>query len=167
MEVCALSLGSNVGDGRARLRAALRDLARLPRTRVLRVSPLLRSSPVGVRGQRDYLNCCALVRTGLSPAGLLVEAKRLEARAGRRPGPRWRPRALDIDVLFYGRRRLRGPWLEVPHPRALERRFVLEGLAALRPGWRPPVAPARTLRAWRARLNDSSQNVTVVKPPAR
>lgn len=158
---CLLSLGSNRGDRARVLRRVLAALARLPRTRLLRASPLYASSPVGARGQREYLNCCAWTRTRLSPMGLLLELKRLEAAAGRRPAARWAPRPLDIDLLFYGDRRLRRRLLVVPHPLALRRRFVLEPLCALRPGWVPPARPRRSLREWLRRLNAPSQNVRI------
>ena len=80
--------------------------------------------------------------------GLLIELKRLEALRGRRPGPRWGPRPLDCDLLFYGAARIKTAHLEVPHPRALSRRFVLEPLAELRPRWVPPAAPRKTLSVW-------------------
>lgn len=155
-----MSLGSNSGPRGRHLAWALRELGRLRLTRLRRVSRLLETSPVGVRGQRPYLNCCAALETALSPMGLLIALKTLEARRGRRPGARWGPRPLDIDILYYGNKRVRTPWLEVPHPRALRRRFVLEGLAQLRP-WRPlPRARGRTARAALAALKAPSQNVT-------
>lgn len=126
--LCAVALGSNRGDRAAHLRFALKALDRLPGTRVLRRSTFHRTAPVGPP-QPAYLNAAALIRTRLSPMGLLVELKRLEALRGRRPGPRWGPRPLDLDILSYGRRRLRTPWLAVPHPLARRRRFVQEPLA--------------------------------------
>ncbi|MBI4425222.1 MAG: 2-amino-4-hydroxy-6-hydroxymethyldihydropteridine diphosphokinase [Elusimicrobia bacterium] len=162
-----LSLGSNLGRPRERLAWALRELDRLPSTRLVRASRVLRSSPVGAPGQPDFLNRCALVATRLSPMGLLAELKRLEGVAGRRPGPRWGPRPLDIDIVFYGRERIASRLLRVPHPRAAERRFVLEGLAELSPGFRPPWRPRRPLGAWLARLNDPSQNVNVYRRSRR
>jgi 2-amino-4-hydroxy-6-hydroxymethyldihydropteridine diphosphokinase len=128
-----VALGSNLGPRARRIDAAVRALSRLPRTRLLAVSPLYESAAVGGPPQPRYLNAVARLRTALSPLALLVWLKRLEARAGRRPGPRWGPRPLDCDLLFYGRLRLRDRLLELPHPRALERSFVLRPLADLRP----------------------------------
>ena len=156
---CFLSLGSNEGGAQARVRRGLRELARLPRTRLVAASRVCRSAPVGAPGQEDYRNAAARVRTDLSPMGLLAELKRVEARCGRRPGPRWGPRPLDIDILFYGHERLSTPWLELPHPRALSRRFVLAPLAELAPGWVPPVRPRRTVRQWLARLSPRGQMI--------
>lgn len=124
MTRAVLALGSNRGDRRTHLRWALRELARLPRTRLLRASSFHETEAVGPGRQRRYLNAAALVETGLSPMGLLVELKRLEAARGRRPGPRWGPRTLDLDIVSYGRLRLRTRWLALPHPRARSRDFV-------------------------------------------
>lgn len=95
----------------------------------------------------------------MTPMGLLVECKRLEAAAGRKPGLRWGPRPLDIDIISYGRRRLRTRWLEIPHPRAMERAFVLAPLADIAPGWKPAgkISAARLLR----RLNPGPGTVKI------
>ena len=128
---CFIGLGSNLGDRKAHLVFAFKSLARLARTRLVRRSSIHETSPIGPP-QPKYLNAVARIETALSPMGLLIELKRLEAARGRRPGPRWGPRPLDLDILFYGRERLRTLWLELPHPLALERSFVLEPLAELR-----------------------------------
>lgn len=132
-----LSLGSNVGDRQAHLRRGLRALGRLPRTRLLKASRLYETSPYGVTGQRAYINAAASLLTGLSPMGLLVHLKSIEAEEGRRTLRRWAPRPLDIDILFYGRLKLKNPFLTVPHPGALQRRFVLAPLAEIAPRFRP------------------------------
>ena len=144
---CLIGLGSNLGDRGSHLSFALKALISLPRTRLVRRSSFRRTAPVGPP-QPDYLNGAAWIRTGLSPMGLLVELKRIEALRGRRPGRRWGPRTLDCDLLFYGGLRVKTAFLEVPHPRALRRPFVLEPLAELRPSWSPPAVPRKTLSAW-------------------
>lgn len=144
---CLLLLGGNMGDRRAKLRAAERGLASLRGTRLLRRSRLYETAPVGP-SSRPFLNRVVEVETALSPMGLLVEAKRLEAEAGRRPGRRWGARPLDVDVLSFGARRIRTRWLAVPHPLILARAFVLAPLCDLAPRWRPDgrVTAARRLR---------------------
>jgi len=141
-----LSLGSNQGDRLKNLLSGLRAIDRLPGTRVVRVSRVYETAPVGGPRQRDYLNLCAAIRTRLSPMGLLAHLKRVEASLGRKPGRRRAPRPFDADILFHGRRRLRTPFLTVPHPEISRRRFVVIPLAEL----------GRS-----ARLNGSGQNVTV------
>lgn len=148
-----VALGSNVGDRLRSLRLARARLSGLPATRVLRASSVYESAPVGPGRQGPYLNAVVLVETGLRPLSLLVELKRLEGRAGRRPGRRWGPRPLDLDILTYGRAALRTPLLTLPHPRARSRAFVAVPAAEVAPSWRPA---ARRLRAedvqWRSRL---------------
>ncbi|HVA65472.1 MAG TPA: 2-amino-4-hydroxy-6-hydroxymethyldihydropteridine diphosphokinase [Elusimicrobiota bacterium] len=130
-----LLLGSNQGRREEHLRRALEGLSAIAGARLLSRSRVYETKPVGPP-QRRFLNMAVRLNAPLSPMGMLIEAKRLEARAGRRPGPRWRPRPLDVDLVACRRARLRSPWLFLPHPRAAQRRFVLEPLAEIAPGWR-------------------------------
>jgi 2-amino-4-hydroxy-6-hydroxymethyldihydropteridine diphosphokinase len=134
-----LSLGSNDGVRLRSLRSAVRQLRRLPRSRLARLSSLYESSPVGAPGP-DFLNAAAEIRTKLSPMGLLVELKRIEAALGRRPSRRWSPRSVDLDIALWGRRKLRTVFLTIPHPRATARRFVVEPLSELGAALRPAAA---------------------------
>jgi pantoate--beta-alanine ligase len=128
-----LGLGANEGDREASIRTALEGLARVPGVRVLRVSALRASAHAGGGPpQPEYLNGVAEVATVLPPHALLAVCKALEAAAGRRlPAPRNQPRPLDLDLLLYGRERVDSRDLEVPHPRLLERPFVVEPLREL------------------------------------
>lgn len=139
-----LLLGSNRGDRAARLRAAVAVLRRLPGVRIRAVSRLYETAPVGP-SSAPFLNLAARVVTTRTAMGLLLEAKRLEAAAGRRPGRRWGPRPLDIDLIALGRERVRTPWLRVPHPLAAARPFALAPLAEVAGAWRPD--GRRTARA--------------------
>jgi 2-amino-4-hydroxy-6-hydroxymethyldihydropteridine diphosphokinase len=136
MSTVVLGLGSNQGDRRGHLVAALRALATLPGTGVEAVSALYESAPWGVTDQPPFLNAAAAITTGLAPHALLQAVKRIEQTAGRTAGPRWGPRPLDIDLLLYDDQRVDTPDLVIPHPRLTERRFVLAPLQDLRPGWR-------------------------------
>ncbi len=171
-----IGLGANVGDAAATLTAAVRALAALPGVGLRGVSPLYRTRPVGVAQQPDFLNAVVAldVPRGSDPAtgalGLLVALQGLERAFGRRRRRRWGPRELDLDLLVFGRHRIRVARpagarsadpsrpsvqeLVVPHPAARERLFVLAPLADLAPGLVPPgwTATVATLRdAW-ARL---------------
>ncbi|HAM35589.1 MAG TPA: 2-amino-4-hydroxy-6-hydroxymethyldihydropteridine diphosphokinase [Elusimicrobia bacterium] len=157
---CLLALGSNMGRRRAHLRRALGRLARLPGGKILARSRFFETAAVGPR-QRRYINLAVRYRTALSPMGLLVELKRLEALGGRKPGRRWGPRPLDIDIIDYGGRRLRGPWLTLPHPRAVQRAFVLAPLQDIAPQWRP--AGRATTARLLARLNPAAGTVGVAR----
>jgi 2-amino-4-hydroxy-6-hydroxymethyldihydropteridine diphosphokinase len=150
-----LLLGANLGRRRETLRRAVDRLARLPGGRVLARSRLYDTAPVGPSRKR-YLNLAVRYRTELSPMGLLVELKRLEAQAGRRPGPRWGPRPLDMDILDYAGRRLKNRWLTVPHPRAARRAFVLAPVCDIAPRWKPDgrTAAARLLERLKPSLRE-------------
>ncbi|MGQ0645762.1 MAG: 2-amino-4-hydroxy-6-hydroxymethyldihydropteridine diphosphokinase, partial [Elusimicrobiota bacterium] len=132
-----IGIGSNVGRRMDFLRRAAAALARLPRTRLARVSAVYETAALGPR-QKDFLNAAAEIRTGLAPAALLRELKKAERLLGRRRRRRWGPREIDLDILLYGRRRFASPSLRIPHPRWRERRFVLTPLADLAPGLRDP-----------------------------
>ena len=101
---------------------------------VLRVSSIYQTSPWGLEDQPDFLNCVAEVRTGLSPVGLLEHVKNVEIGMGRQPGPRYGPRLIDVDILFFGDITIDQVDLQIPHPRLHQRAFVLVPLAELEPG---------------------------------
>lgn len=130
----SLGLGSNLAHPRRQLARALRSIARLPGTRIVAVSPNYASAPVGVDDpQPDYVNSVVVVRTVLGPRALLAALHGIEHAQLRRRARRNAPRTLDIDVLLFGRRRVRLPGLTVPHPRMHERAFVLRPLADVSP----------------------------------
>lgn len=137
MQVTAyVGLGSNLGERARFLEGAVRGLAALPRTRLVRVSPWFETEPVGgPPGQGAYLNGAAELSTALAPRALLDALLALERAAGRVrvPGVANGPRTLDLDLLFHGDARVDEPGLVVPHPRIEERLFVLRPLAALAP----------------------------------
>lgn len=167
-----VGLGANVGDARGTLGAAVRSLAALPGTRLVGVSRLYVTAPVGVTDQAAFHNAVVGldVPAGPDPAtgasALLVALKNLERAFGRQERLRWGPRELDLDLLVFGRARLAiarppegqsvdparsGRLLEVPHPGAADRLFVLAPLADLAPGlvppgWRESVDTARRRR---------------------
>jgi 2-amino-4-hydroxy-6-hydroxymethyldihydropteridine diphosphokinase len=156
-----IGLGANVGAPRASLELAVAALAALPGARLVGVSPLYRTQPVGPVEQSDFLNAVIRLRLpiGASPEAaamdLLVALKGLERSLGRIERQRWGPREIDLDLLLFGNHVLRverdadarsadparggGPqWLEVPHPSARQRLFVLAPLADLAPALEPP-----------------------------
>lgn len=117
------------------------------RIMVRRVAPLYATRAFGPRNQPDYINTVALVDTALPARALLTVLKRIERAAGRRPGPRWGARPLDIDILSYRgvvatapRRRPRFPDLALPHDGMARRASVLYPLADIMPRWHHPVS---------------------------
>ncbi len=138
MKITYLGLGSNLGDREANLRAALERLSG-PGLRVLRVSPVYETEPVGYADQRSFLNLVAEAETELFPKQLLSRIAVIERALGRVRNMRNGPRTIDIDILLYGSAVVRSTELEIPHPRMAERRFVLAPLADLAPELRHPV----------------------------
>jgi 2-amino-4-hydroxy-6-hydroxymethyldihydropteridine diphosphokinase len=135
-----VGLGSNLGDREGTLRAAVGRLRNLPETRVIAVSKLRNTEPVGNVDQPRFLNGAVELETGLSARALLGALLELERAFGRDRASvaAQGPRTLDLDLLLYGQEELDEPGLEIPHPRLHERRFVLEPLADLDPALEVP-----------------------------
>ncbi len=130
--VAYIGIGSNLDDPEHQVQSAVGALARLPRTRLLRVSRLFRTPPWGIAEQPPFVNAAAAVGTQLSPRELLDALLAIERARGRhRDRTRWGPRVLDLDILLYGDRMLAEDGLRVPHPHLAERAFVLLPLADL------------------------------------
>jgi 2-amino-4-hydroxy-6-hydroxymethyldihydropteridine diphosphokinase len=167
-----VGLGANVGDAGATLAAAVHGLAALPGTRLRGVSRLYATEPVGVLDQPEFRNAVVKLEVPSGPdpstgaVALLVALKGLERAFGRRPRGRWGPREVDLDLLLFGRNRIRVVRppagrsgdkakadlpLEVPHAEARHRLFVLAPLSDLAaglepPGWGETVAAAASRR---------------------
>lgn len=129
-----IALGSNLDDPPAQIRRALRALAALPGTRVVRRSSLYRNPPAGYLDQPEFVNAVARIETRLAPRELLDQLLAIEQRQGRVRDLPDGPRTLDLDILLYGGRSVRSRGLTIPHPRILERAFVLVPLAEIAPG---------------------------------
>lgn len=143
MHEIVVGLGANLGDPPSAFAVALAGLAR--EGRVVAVSRLWRTRPVGP-AQPDYLNAAALVAWPNGPWRLLESCRALELASGRRRADeaRWGPRVLDLDLLVARDLVIRGPRLELPHPRLAERAFALVPAAEVAPDWQHPVV-GRTL----------------------
>ncbi|CAN7715391.1 2-amino-4-hydroxy-6-hydroxymethyldihydropteridine diphosphokinase [Mesorhizobium sp. LjNodule214] len=128
-----LSLGGNLGDPAKSMAAALRILDGDDKTRVVAVSSLYCTPPWGKLDQPDFLNAAAAIATTLAPRALLDLCLDAERRLKRVREERWGPRLIDIDILVFGDRIIHETGLEVPHPRMLERAFVLAPLAEIAP----------------------------------
>jgi dihydroneopterin aldolase / 2-amino-4-hydroxy-6-hydroxymethyldihydropteridine diphosphokinase len=128
-----LALGSNLGAPQSTLRTAVEDLGALDGVEVVAVSPLARTAPVGGPDQPDFLNAVVLVRTTLSARALLHAAQSVEAKHGRERHERWGPRTLDVDLITYDSTLAVTDDLELPHPRAHQRAFVLQPWAQVAP----------------------------------
>jgi 2-amino-4-hydroxy-6-hydroxymethyldihydropteridine diphosphokinase len=128
-----VALGANLGDREATIRAALAELDLVPGVRVVAVSSLRETDPVGYLDQPRFLNGAAALETTVAPRELLDVLLAVERRFGRtrEDVPAQGPRTLDLDLLLYGSEEIDEPGLTIPHPRLHERRFVLEPLSEL------------------------------------
>ncbi len=153
-----IGLGSNVGDGRAELQSAI-DMLRL-RHRLLRVSSLFRTAPVGPIEQPDFTNAAVLIETEAGPAELLAELHEIERSRGRDRSSevRFGPRALDLDILIWDELAVEDEALTIPHPRLAERRFALEPLIEVWPGASLPNG-TRLLDLWTGVVDQSVQKI--------
>lgn len=125
-----MALGSNLGDRESHLAFARARLAGLPDTRLLAVSRVEETAPLGPP-QGPYLNQMVLLETGLDPGELLAHCRTIEGERGRERLERWGPRTLDLDIVRFGERTVRAPDLIVPHPELPHRDFWQRELAEL------------------------------------
>jgi 2-amino-4-hydroxy-6-hydroxymethyldihydropteridine diphosphokinase len=129
MATAYLGLGSNLGDRKQNLSQALGLLS--THVMIEKASSVYETEPVGYKDQPLFLNEVCRISTELNPKQLLRLAKKIEAKLGRTHGFPNAPRPIDIDVLFYGDEVLSNTELTVPHPRLVERAFVLVPLAEI------------------------------------
>ena len=132
-----LSLGSNLGDRAANLRAAIHALASA-NFQVKKVSSFYETEPVDYLDQPWFLNCVVEGESESHPVELLRALRAIEARLGSKKAFAKGPRLLDIDILLFGEQSLDTPELQIPHPRMLERKFVLAPLAEIAPQLKHP-----------------------------
>ncbi len=135
-----LSLGSNLGNREGNLERAIAALSE-QELRIIARSSVYETEPQDVVQQRWFLNLCLECETRYFPAQLLGAIQRIERDLGRERGPgvvRRGPRPIDVDILLFGNVIMSTPQLTIPHPRMLERRFVLEPLLEIAPELRHP-----------------------------
>ena len=154
MKIAYLGLGSNVGDSETLIQSAL-DRLNGPNLKLVRVSSLYETEPIGLREQRWFLNLVAEFQTELFPKQLLLRIEKVERELGRKRSVRNGPRTIDIDILLYGNSVVKTEALEIPHPRYRERRFTLAPLAELNPELRDPVT-RRSMAEMLAALKDQA-----------
>jgi 2-amino-4-hydroxy-6-hydroxymethyldihydropteridine diphosphokinase len=152
-----LSLGSNLFDRERNLRAAIAELPEAG-VQVERVSSLYETEPVDYLEQPWFLNCVVMGETEVPAEALLCALREIEKRMGSKKEFAKGPRLLDIDILLYGNETIGTVELQVPHPRMLERKFVLEPLAEIAPELSHPAWPkGLTVREALEGSQDSSE----------
>jgi 2-amino-4-hydroxy-6-hydroxymethyldihydropteridine diphosphokinase len=155
MPTIYLSLGSNTGDRDANLRTAIAELSPAG-VRVQQISSFYETEPVDYLDQPWFLNCVVEAKTELTPQELLEALRSIESQLGSQKQFAKGPRKIDLDILVYNDQTIASPDLQIPHPRMLQRRFVLTPLAEIAPHLKHSSwpAPAATLLD---RLTDRSQ----------
>jgi len=133
MKAVYLSLGANLGDAPATLREAARRLGAAQGLDKVRLSPLYRTAPQGLVHQPHFINAAIAAETTLEPEDVLALCRSVEESLGRVRTVRWGPRNIDIDILLVGDAVRDTAELTLPHPRMLERAFVLRPLLDLAP----------------------------------
>ena len=161
MSEAFLGLGSNLGDRRTNICLGVKGIEEI--SSHLALSSLYETAPKGFGGQRAFLNAACRIWTRLDPFELLWAVREVQAAVGSRPSFINGPRALDIDVLAYGRLVMDAPNLSVPHPRIAEREFVLRPLAEIAPEARHSMS-GETFGALLRRL-PSTGEVRLIRPP--
>jgi len=133
-----VAFGGNVGDARATIKRAIGTFCDGQDVKLLKRSSDYKTPPWGVEDQPPFINACILIETALPPPELLARGQMVERLFGRERAreTRWGPRTLDIDLIDYGGEIINESELTLPHPRALERAFVLVPLAEIVPDWR-------------------------------
>lgn len=131
MVTCYIGIGSNLGDRRSYIDAAIEELKKNKAIKFRRSSSIYETEPVSDVPQVKYLNGVLEIETALAPKALLKELNRIEGALGRVRTVRNAPREIDLDILYYGKKTVAEDGLIIPHPRIAEREFVLKGLKEL------------------------------------
>jgi 2-amino-4-hydroxy-6-hydroxymethyldihydropteridine diphosphokinase len=146
-----LGLGSNLGDKRANIQLALDSISRS--CRLLEVSSLYKTEPVGFQDQDWFLNCAARIATEMRPRALLAALQSIEHQLGRTARIKNGPRTIDLDILLYDNLIIEEDGLVIPHPRMHQRLFVLAPLREIAPALRHPVS-GKTIEELAGSLRD-------------
>ena len=134
MTLVYIAIGSNLASPLEQVNAAIRALADIPDSRVVSVSSLYRTPPLGPQDQPDYLNAAVALETSLAPEALLDHTQRIELQQGRvRKAERWGPRTLDLDIRLFGDAIINSERLTVPHYDMKNRGFMLWPLFEIAP----------------------------------
>ena len=165
MVTCYIGIGSNLGKREYNIRVAIRRIRLLMNTRVTKISKIIETPPEGGPPQGLYLNCVIEIQTTLSPYELLRRLQKIEGDLGRIRAIKNGPRCIDLDILLYDDARIDEESLCIPHPRMLERRFVMEPLEEIAPDLAKKLKIKKAIGKQKQRKN--RQKAKKVKPSKR
>lgn len=131
MNTVFISLGSNIGNRLDYLQRAVHLLQQVDKINVVKLSSIYETDPVGYEEQAAFLNMVVEIETLLTPHEVLKKCNQIEAKLGRTRDIRWGPRTVDLDILLYNEENMKTEDLIIPHPRMMERGFVLIPLVEL------------------------------------
>ena len=134
-----ISLGTNMGNKKENLEKAIKEIANIKDTFIIKESKIIETEPFGYKEQDDFLNSCIGVKTLLAPREILKELLSIEQKMGRERKIKWGPRIIDLDIIFYGKEVIEEDDLIVPHPYMEYREFVLKPLEEIIPNFVHPL----------------------------
>ncbi len=159
-----IALGSNIGDREANIKKAF-DLLK-EKTKIIKTSALYETKPMYIKEQGWFLNSTAKIDTQLTLRELLFFLKNIEQKLGRKPVERNGPRIIDLDILFYGTQVVNKKDLQIPHPKMVERAFVLVPLAEIAPSLIHPISK-KTIVQLLSELDYDKSEIRAQKNKAR
>ncbi|OGX19541.1 MAG: 2-amino-4-hydroxy-6-hydroxymethyldihydropteridine diphosphokinase [Omnitrophica WOR_2 bacterium RBG_13_44_8b] len=133
MVTCYIGIGSNLGDRRKNITLAIDKINQLQDSRVTKISSIIETEPQGGPLQGKFLNACLEVQTELAARELLKNLQNIESELGRVRTVKYGPRTIDLDILLFNNEEIKDEDLTVPHPKMLEREFVLTPLKEIAP----------------------------------
>ena len=133
MTIAYIGLGSNMRSPEQQIKSAIKSIKAVVKIRVLKVSSLYKSRPVGPQNQNDYVNAVIKIDTNLMPLELLECMQNIENQQGRIRKEHWGPRTLDLDILMFGDEIIKDDKLTIPHLEIENRSFVLAPLTEINP----------------------------------
>ena len=131
MITCYIGIGSNLGNRRLYIDKAIEELKKNKEIKFTRSSSIYETDPVSDIPQGKFLNGVLEIETALAPLELLKELNKIESKLGRKRTVKNAPREIDLDILYYGFEAVEDEGLSIPHPKIMEREFVLRGLKEL------------------------------------
>lgn len=137
--IAYIGIGSNMGDKVSQCEKGIREILKVDRHKLLARSSFFSTRPIGVTDQDWFVNGVIKIETELDPFELLRSLKAIETHLGRVETPRWGPRPIDLDLLFFDEEQIQTDELQIPHPRLQERQFVLIPLVEIEPTLLHPV----------------------------